>query len=75
MQIPMESITTAMMDGTIGFCLACGSESYNVEPDARKYHCSECDADEVYGAEEILMMGETVDGDIPYDESDDEEWE
>ena len=66
MQIPMESITTAMMDGTIGFCLACGEVADSVEPDARKYHCDECDANEVYGAEEILMMGETIDN---------EEWE
>ena len=63
MQIPLESITIAMMDGTVGFCLACGSESYGIEPDARKYHCDECDASEVYGAEEILMMGETNDED------------
>ena len=61
MQIPMESITRAMLDGTIGFCLACGAEADGVEPDARGYHCEMCDATEVYGAEEILMMGETTD--------------
>jgi len=41
-----------------GFCLACGEEADSCEPDARKYHCEFCEADEVYGAEEILIMGE-----------------
>jgi len=66
MEIPLSVITLAMMDGTVGFCLACGEAAFSVEPDAQRYHCGECDAHEVYGAEEILMMGETID---------DEEWE
>ncbi len=40
-----------------GFCLACGAEAFNCEPDARKYHCESCDLNLVYGAQEIGMMG------------------
>ncbi|HXI58321.1 MAG TPA: hypothetical protein VN903_15020 [Polyangia bacterium] len=40
-----------------GFCLACGADAEGVEPDARRYECETCGAREVYGAEELLMMG------------------
>ena len=40
-----------------GFCVACGSEHDCVEPDARKYHCTDCGAHKVYGAEELMLMG------------------
>lgn len=39
-----------------GFCLHCGMETDNVEPDARGYKCCECGRHEVYGAEELLLM-------------------
>jgi predicted RNA-binding Zn-ribbon protein involved in translation (DUF1610 family) len=42
-----------MMDE--GFCIACGASRHQVEPDARNYPCDNCGADEVFGAEEILM--------------------
>lgn len=41
----------------IGFCLSCGEEAYEVEPDARKYKCESCGEYRVFGAEEILIMG------------------
>jgi predicted RNA-binding Zn-ribbon protein involved in translation (DUF1610 family) len=40
----------------LGFCLACGAEAFNVEPDARQYECDECGKNKVYGAQEILLM-------------------
>jgi hypothetical protein len=40
-----------------GFCLKCGIEVYGIEPDARRYTCEECDTPNVYGIEELLMMG------------------
>jgi hypothetical protein len=43
-------------DDCRGFCLACGSEAYNVEPDARRVTCESCGQARVYGAEEILLM-------------------
>ena len=39
----------------IGFCIACGAEAYDVEPDARRYECDDCGANKVYGAQEILL--------------------
>jgi hypothetical protein len=40
-----------------GFCLACGAMRENCEPDARKYRCDDCRQNQVYGAEEIVLMG------------------
>ena len=39
----------------IGFCVACGAEAYDVEPDARRYECECCGENRVYGAQEILL--------------------
>lgn len=44
-------------DDMAGFCRACGNEQYGCEPDARKYVCESCGAKEVYGAQELLLMG------------------
>jgi predicted RNA-binding Zn-ribbon protein involved in translation (DUF1610 family) len=44
-------------DDYLGFCLACGAEAHNVEPDAREYECESCGEKKVYGAEECLLMG------------------
>jgi predicted RNA-binding Zn-ribbon protein involved in translation (DUF1610 family) len=38
-----------------GFCIACGEEADNVEPDARNYECDYCGEHQVYGAEELLI--------------------
>jgi hypothetical protein len=43
-------------DASLGFCLACGAEQDGCEPDARQYPCDQCDALQVYGAEECLLM-------------------
>ena len=40
-----------------GFCLDCGATQENCEPDARKYRCDDCRQNEVYGAEELVLMG------------------
>ena len=40
-----------------GFCLDCGWMQESCEPDARNYHCDECGADRVFGAQEVLLMG------------------
>lgn len=39
-----------------GFCLMCGNEAGGCEPDAREYRCEACDAGQVFGAEELLMV-------------------
>lgn len=54
-----QSIDT-LMEGTengIGYCLACGEQNENIEPDARKYNCQCCNAPKVYGCEELMLMG------------------
>lgn len=38
-----------------GFCIACGEDAYECEPDAREYLCEVCGERAVYGAEELLM--------------------
>lgn len=52
----LEEIQEADSEG-VGFCVDCGAESGQVEPDARKYTCDECEKPTVYGASEILIMG------------------
>lgn len=39
-----------------GFCIACGADHDECEPDARNYTCYECGQSEVFGAEECLMF-------------------
>lgn len=41
-----------------GFCNNCGEEIYGVEPDARNYHCDGCGENQVFGVEELLIMGD-----------------
>jgi len=56
--ISLDDITEACESGDyIGFCLECGDEASGVEPDARNYNCESCGAKEVYGAQELLIMG------------------
>lgn len=39
-----------------GFCIACGGDAEDVEPDARRYLCEHCGSHAVYGAEELAIM-------------------
>jgi hypothetical protein len=41
----------------VGFCLACGNEQEQCEPDGRRRKCEACGEFKVYGAEEIILMG------------------
>lgn len=60
-----ESVTTARIlelaeeqmygNRNCGLCLACGEESDECEPDARKYTCEGCGAKRVYGATELFL--------------------
>jgi hypothetical protein len=43
--------------GNAGFCTHCGAEALGVEPDARNYECEVCGKTEVFGAEELMIMG------------------
>jgi hypothetical protein len=56
-KLSIKKIVNAVAaDDARGFCLACGAEAYNVEPDARGYKCESCGEHKVYGAEELLFM-------------------
>lgn len=43
-------------DMSLGICIECGTEAEGVEPDAERYHCDECGANKVYGAEQLVIM-------------------
>ena len=43
-----------------GICLSCGAMAGECEPDAREYQCEECALEEVYGTEELLLMGKIL---------------
>ena len=38
-----------------GFCIACGEDADDCEPDAREYVCESCGEAKVYGAAELLL--------------------
>jgi hypothetical protein len=40
-----------------GFCIKCGAEADGVEPDAEGYECEACGSYHVYGAEQLLILG------------------
>ena len=55
--VTLDQVLDAVESGeSIGLCIACGAESFGVEPDARKYICEECGKHTVYGAEELLFQ-------------------
>ena len=39
-----------------GFCIKCGHEQEECEPDAENYTCNECGEKAVYGAEQLLLI-------------------
>jgi len=44
-----------------GFCLACGERRECCEPDACNYECEACGEHQVFGAQELILMGAIVD--------------
>jgi len=51
-----DAVERSLTDGdNPGFCQMCGYEQDGVEPDARNYECQNCSAEEVFGAEELMM--------------------
>lgn len=43
-----------------GLCRACGAEHGQIEPDARNYVCEQCGMKQVFGAQELILMGAVV---------------
>jgi hypothetical protein len=58
-EISESRIQAVMFGGEygLGYCLACGAEHYECEPDARNYTCDDCGLEQVFGLEELIMMG------------------
>jgi len=55
--ITQDMIITAAEDGEfVGFCIRCGKEAQDVEPDAEEYECDVCGELGVYGAEQLLIL-------------------
>jgi|GEM_PF-6451624 len=53
----LDQETNQMMDSVMdGFCLQCGSYFGAVEPDARGYHCDNCDQDSAASLVEIFIL-------------------
>ena len=44
-------------DNATGWCVKCGAQADGIEPDARKYECESCGERQVYGCEELMLMG------------------
>ena len=53
---PSEKELMLAIELSNGFCLACGAENEQVEPDAARYTCICCNKPKVYGGEELLIM-------------------
>ena len=57
MEDVMEAIEeSGMYCSNPGFCIECGAERGECEPDAEKYECWECGEHQVYGAEQFLLL-------------------
>ncbi len=47
----------SQFDGSFpGFCHACGADADGCEPDMRRGRCDDCGAQQVFGAEETLLI-------------------
>jgi Zn finger protein HypA/HybF involved in hydrogenase expression len=44
-------------DEMTGWCLVCGTEQDNVEPDAERYRCEGCGDSMVFGVEQLILRG------------------
>ena len=55
--LTMNMVAEALEDDDyLGYCLACGEEAYDIEPDACAYECEICGEPMVYGVEEVLLL-------------------
>ena len=52
-----EAEYARLRDTYKGLCLHCGAERDTVEPDAEHYLCPTCNTTDVYGIEQVLILG------------------
>jgi hypothetical protein len=63
MKIKLDDVLAAIQeDDNLGFCLNCGEQQGGVEPDAEHYRCEACGHMDVFGAEQILLLGQVEGG-------------
>jgi len=59
----IEEIEGMISEGGFGFCKICDEEAeYYCDPDTRAALCENCGENGVYGVEELIQMGELLDG-------------
>jgi rubrerythrin len=51
-----------LKERNVGYCAICGTAHEGIEPDARNYKCDSCDAKQVFGLEELMIMGRVTVG-------------
>lgn len=71
-----EMTETYYIDGIencLGLCTHCGEETDGCEPDACNYECPSCGEKQVFGLEELMVMGMITiyDEDPSYDTDED----
>ena len=55
-KLDLDRIIAACESGDdVGFCIACGEETYGVEPDMRRGVCESCGEKKVFGAQELII--------------------
>lgn len=54
-KLTLDVVSEACAEEGQGFCLICGEQADGVEPDACNYTCEACGAEQVFGAEELLI--------------------
>ena len=54
-----EVLAAVEADDYTGFCVSCGEEAGDVEPDATGYLCESCGERHVIGSQVLLFMTET----------------
>lgn len=54
---PMTELLADLDEADLGFCLNCGAQDQEVEPDAARYTCECCGAPKVFGAAELALRG------------------
>ena len=57
--LPEEFLTGSSLTD-MGYCRACAAEREGTEPDAENYACDVCEQQQVFGAQQLLLMGEIV---------------
>ena len=48
-------IAAVEADDNLGFCILCGAECFNIEPDGCNLPCESCGEKGVFGAEQLLL--------------------